>query len=439
MSDFWMDGNQVNSLVYRLTRPLYISEEVVRDAESFEYIAPEVLHGEPVTKASDVMLLGMLFVSLLQGRIRGISNLSELRYTAHQLLQMKSQIPVSLHTWAGKSTNISPAGRYSSVADQMNDYHGRLESFWGASDYPNVIYNIQAITDDGVQKRARAKDPDDVNQDRYILLQDKGKALVVVADGITTAKYGRGSLAAQYIIDVARNLWQENSAELSGKKEVESFLTEFIRQANEMIVQHTDTLVPEDVRAAPSELMGSTCTAALVIGNTAYTISIGDSRIYQWSPQYGLQLLHADQNIINDSLSKGIEWSEVYDSEDESSLIAYLGMADSSEKPLKPRSIDFTMNEVKLDIGDMLFLCSDGVTDYLYPIGHQNDVWKVDEIIDNLLYDFAKEQSPLQNALEKIVELANLNGGGDNITAVILQLETYKAAKEEITWQMSWF
>jgi protein phosphatase len=112
--------------------------------------------------------------------------------------------------------------------------------------------------------------------------------------------------------------------------------------------------------------LGSTVTAALIQNDQAYIANVGDT--------------HPQRNLIYRSLGAGHKNIEV----------------DIFHETLCP--------------GDKLLLCSDG----LWEMVHHQD-------LENLL----KEQSNPQVICDKLIALANENGGEDNITAIVVDISAH--------------
>jgi protein phosphatase len=172
--------------------------------------------------------------------------------------------------------------------------------------------------------------------------------------------------------------------------------------------------------------MGSTMVAVLLYGRKAYTVSIGDSRAYLWSEEVGVNLLHTDDNLINQAIVKGVPWDEVQEMESKNSLTRHLGMADVNQRPFRAVPLSVDVQEISLLEGESLLLCSDGLTDYLTPLGHRSDIWNADFQIDKILLKETNRQSSLPQQVNRLIEEANQNGGGDNITVMLIQVQGNK-------------
>jgi serine/threonine protein phosphatase PrpC len=159
--------------------------------------------------------------------------------------------------------------------------------------------------------------------------------------------------------------------------------------------------------------MGSTVACVLVIDSALYTATLGDSRIYLIRDE-AIQQLNIDHTWVQEALEIGVINEEEARSHPRRHLIrSYLGSPDSIHPDLR-LYLDPGENQeqakanqgLPLIPGDQVLLCSDGLTDL---VADQ----EILEILDN--------KGDLQAQLVKLVDLANLRGGHDNITAILLQ------------------
>lgn len=165
--------------------------------------------------------------------------------------------------------------------------------------------------------------------------------------------------------------------------------------------------------------MGTTASALVLLPQGALIAHIGDSRIYR---QRGQQL---EQLTFDHSLVWELRASGQFDGNEE--------MANSVPKNIITRSLgpnptiqtDFE-GPFPLEAGDTFLLCSDGLSGLL-----------ADDEIGPILASL----SP-QEAAQALTDLANLRGGHDNITVVIVQvtgsaLTTQAAHAQPLTIQQN--
>jgi protein phosphatase len=158
--------------------------------------------------------------------------------------------------------------------------------------------------------------------------------------------------------------------------------------------------------------MGTTCACAWVIDGRLYTVNLGDSRIYLLRDGHIIQL-STDHTWIQEALDAGLLSDLSQEDHPNAHVIRrYLG----SENPPEP---DFRLwffegesdaealanQGLQLSPGDILLLCSDGLTDLV------SDP-EIQEVIQNL---------PLEQASDRLVSLANTRGGHDNITVILMR------------------
>lgn len=141
--------------------------------------------------------------------------------------------------------------------------------------------------------------------------------------------------------------------------------------------------------------MATTMVAVVISDNQAYVANVGDSRAYFWRDGR-LKQVTKDQSLVAQLVDEGAITEEEAAVHPRRNVILFsLG----SERT--PR-ID--LFEVKLEPGDKLVLCSDGLT------RHVND-----EEIETVV-----GQQATSEATETLISLANERGGQDNISVGIL-------------------
>ena len=218
-------------------------------------------------------------------------------------------------------------------------------------------------------------------------------AFFVVADGL--GGQDSGEVASRMTVEA---LWQALEASTwtpaaAGKLPPADAIPQLLLKA----VQAANSAILEARRAQNSQ-MTSTLTCALLAGGVAYIANIGDSRTYLHN-QSGLQRVTKDHSLVQRLVdTKQIRPQDVY-THPQRNLI-YQSIGDRPDP-----QIDLFRRTLKVD--DRLVLCSDGL-------------WEMarDEGIEEVLLS---EANP-QRACDQLVEMANLAGGDDNITVIIVQV-----------------
>ena len=147
--------------------------------------------------------------------------------------------------------------------------------------------------------------------------------------------------------------------------------------------------------------MGSTCVFIEVEGNKARSWNIGDSRAYLFHDRNLRQL--TEDHTEAASLSLIFNNDSHVKTGSENRLTQNLGIPED-EFIIEP----FTSEWNEVEQGDILLLCSDGLTHMV-----------CDEVISEVL----KTEASLNNKCEKLVSLALENGGLDNVTIILAEVE----------------
>ncbi len=239
---------------------------------------------------------------------------------------------------------------------------------------------IVARTDTGLVR--------DNNQDSYAACELSDKAVfAVVCDGMGGAAEGAvaSSEAVRLIKERIAGHYSDDMSDIS----VKSLLISSIENANESIY---DLSLSDE----KYEGMGTTVVAALIANNYVYIAHAGDSRAYRISNGV-LNQLTRDHSVVQRMVEIGrITAEEAEDHPDKHIITRALGV-DGDIK------VDFCQESFEED--DILILCSDGLTNYI----ETEDILRLTD--DGCYYNYA----------DRLVNLANQNGGGDNITVVAVE------------------
>jgi protein phosphatase len=146
------------------------------------------------------------------------------------------------------------------------------------------------------------------------------------------------------------------------------------------------------------EGMATTLTAAVVCHKRAILAHVGDSRAYF---QRGEQIrqITRDQSFVESLIEAGaIREEEAAQSPYRNVILQAIG---------RKKSVEVALDAVDLSPGDLLLLCTDGLSDKVRP----------QEMAERLA------TLGLREAVESLIALANERGGEDNITALAARIE----------------
>ena len=241
--------------------------------------------------------------------------------------------------------------------------------------------NLWGITDIGSVREQ--------NQDDYYIEQvEPDLGLAIVCDGMGGARAGNiaSQLAVQTFLETAKS-----SPPQEWRAEPEALLHSAAQQANTAVYTMAG-------REPECRGMGTTMVAALVVGQNAYILNIGDSRCYLVQPD-GIRRLTRDHSVVEDMVTRGKITPEQARQHPQKNLIT---RALGAEAQLRA-----DLYRQALSPGDALLLCSDGLS----------NVVTEQEVLYEVLHG-----GPAEDCCRRLLDIALLRGAPDNVTAVLLQM-----------------
>jgi len=222
---------------------------------------------------------------------------------------------------------------------------------------------------------------------------DLAMGLFIVADGM--GGHHGGEIASRLAISTVA---QHVLAELVVPALVDG-TAEALQPLTVAAVQHANRAIWTHAQSIGSD-MGTTCTMALLMGRALYIGHVGDSRAYLATPT-GLKLITSDHSTVGRLIQLGqLDPSEAREHPLRSQLYRTIGQQPEV-------AVDF----IYQPIGDAthLLLGSDGL-------------WGM--LGDDILLDVLEHTIWPQDACHELIARANLAGGDDNITAIVVTLPT---------------
>jgi serine/threonine protein phosphatase PrpC len=231
-----------------------------------------------------------------------------------------------------------------------------------------------------------------INEDAFLTRADQG--LFVVCDGMGGA--AAGEVASQLAV-------QTISAQISG-----SGLDGATRRGFQPRTSELGRAIEEANRAILERAQGDTAHAGMgttVVGvwlsdNVVSVAHVGDSRAYL-SNQDGFEAVTTDHSLVEAQVQAGlIDREQSLKSEHQNILLRALG---------REPDIEVELGEIPIGPGDCLLLCTDGLTRTV-----------TDEGLADALTRFRGDP---QRACDHLVAAANDNGGPDNVTVVVIEIQ----------------
>lgn len=216
-----------------------------------------------------------------------------------------------------------------------------------------------------------------------------GTCAAVLCDGMGGEAHGE--LASSMAVDIVSARIKESC----GNGEINCTS---IRNMLITAVSAANTAVCEEAERKSGLVMGTTCVAAIISGGRAYIINVGDSRCYHlFSSEDSdcIQQITRDHSHVQDLVDRGEITAEQARNHPERSKIT---RAIGAERMVTPDYFEIDINS-----GEMLLLCSDGLSSYV------DDM----DILD-ICYE-----NPAEKICSELVASANRSGGHDNISVAL--------------------
>ena len=224
----------------------------------------------------------------------------------------------------------------------------------------------------------------DINQDCFAI--DPSRGLVMVADGM--GGHLAGEKAAQSAVEVVSAVLAEGDPR---EGDVQANIQRAVQEANRQIVQAS-------MSDASMRGMGTTATVAIVDGDNVYLGHVGDSRAYLVRDGGFIEQVTEDHSVVAQLLKAGaITPQEAVHHPYRNVITRCLGMQ---------MDVEADIGVVQWKIGDRLLLCTDGLSGL---------------VSDDEMAKMATEHEDLQDACQKMLDLAMARGGYDNITVVMAE------------------
>ena len=243
------------------------------------------------------------------------------------------------------------------------------------------------------------------NQDSHILTKYSDKTcLCVVCDGMGGAKGGEtaSKLAAETFTGVITEFIQP----FLGQKE-KGFSVNDVKKAMKRALMLANEAVYDMSRNDPHlRGMGTTLVAALVICNNVFCLNVGDSRMY-FMKGSKIKQITKDHSYVQHLLDIGKITKDDLEYQLNKNIIT---RAVGTEITVDPDIYKSSVSD-----GTFILLCTDGLCNFV-------DDETICDIVSNEFVSRGVDEIGLNIRARKLIDTANNNGGGDNITVALIKV-----------------
>ncbi len=237
------------------------------------------------------------------------------------------------------------------------------------------------------------------NEDSVAL--SPGHGLAILADGM--GGYNAGEVASSIATTILKESLEKQLADFPWN--LRSNRSKYLQQLVIGSVENANLAIYEASRSEPQYSgMGTTLVVAVFHHDKITIAHVGDSRAYRLR-QGVLELITRDHSLLQEQIDIGLidpEWARF--SPHRNLVTRAVGVNDE---------VDVEIHDHSTAVGDLYLLCSDGLSDMLA-------TEEIREILNAV--DFS-----LEAKCEALVQRANDNGGRDNTSVILVNVQSNRA------------
>ncbi len=231
------------------------------------------------------------------------------------------------------------------------------------------------------------------NEDAFEVIDEEN--LFLVADGM--GGHASGEVASKMALDTLREFFKATSADPEATWPYKMDKSRGYEE-NRLItgIKLANLRIHESAQREPKlRGMGTTVVTMLVIDEGVLIAHVGDSRVYRIRDGK-MEALTDDHSLLNDYIKmKRLTEEEIENFPHKNVIVRALGMKDTVK-------VDTRLDHPQP--GDLYLLCSDGLCG---------------PVTDEEIHELASSTNDLKQAVARLIDRANANGGPDNVTVVI--------------------
>lgn len=244
---------------------------------------------------------------------------------------------------------------------------------------------------------------------------DPANGLVVLADGM--GGYNAGEVASGMATTVITTEMQQLFARMKPYDvEPETQKTVAPQLVREQVMKANASIYHAAQSQPQYAGMGTTLVVCLFYDNKVLVAHLGDSRLYRMRDS-GLKQITRDHSLLQEQIDSGLITSEQAKHAQHKNLVTKALGIDPTVEP--------EIREYETRPGDIYLLCSDGLCDMV----DDGDISMTLEALG----------ANLKLAAQQLVQMANDNGGKDNVSVILVRvLREYPAARGVVGKFLGW-
>lgn len=270
-----------------------------------------------------------------------------------------------------------------STATKPATYNGQMAN--------TVALDFAAKTDTGLIR----------TQNEDCVLVNPACDFAVLADGM--GGYNAGEVASRIATTITMQVL-EQGLDSSIRQKVDLRSPRNKQQLHQLLIEAIQQANTEILKAADADPqcngMGTTLVAALFQHDRLIVAHVGDSRAYRL--RHGeLTQITRDHSLLQEQIDAGLidpEWAQY--SQHRNLVTRAVGVGPEMEVEL---------HEHHIEEGDLIMLCSDGLTDML--------------VADEIRAVLMQQHTSLDFVCDALIKAANEKGGHDNISVILVRVK----------------
>jgi serine/threonine protein phosphatase PrpC len=240
--------------------------------------------------------------------------------------------------------------------------------------------------------------------------------LVVLADGMggyNAGEVASGIAVSVVVTEVSHSLQNASPVE-RGERDGEDLGVSLLRGN----IQKANASIFHAAQSQPQYAgMGTTIVSGLFYDDRVAVGHVGDSRMYRLRGEV-LELITRDHSLLQEQIDCGMISIEDARLSKNKNLVTRAVGIDTELEP------EIHVHDVM--VGDLYLLCSDGLNDMVE-----------DEDIQSTVYAL---QNNLPLAAEQLIQMANDNGGRDNVSVILVKIKgKFAAPRGWLAKMLAWF